>query len=144
MGKWCKKCAGLGILIRRTPVSGTPMVIRDGKRAQHPIHEYRRRVAAAARAAYQGQPHAGPVGLSLTFILPRPKAITWKTKSMPRRPHVATPDRSNLEKGVEDALTGILWVDDSQVCQGPIEKWVAAGGEAPHTVIEATLFPTDF
>lgn len=34
-----------------------------------------------------------------------------------------------------DALKGLAWNDDAQVCQGSIEKWIAAGDEQPHAVI---------
>ena len=51
---------------------------------------------------------------------------------MPRLPHISVPDVDNLFKSVADALKGIAWRDDSQVCACSIEKWVAAGGESPH------------
>lgn len=31
------------------------------------------------------------------------------------KPHTKRPDGDNLEKFVNDALTGVLWVDDSQI-----------------------------
>lgn len=50
-----------------------------------------------------------PVSLTVTFYLPKPK----------RRPkserHITRPDLDKLVRGVCDALTGIVWEDDSQV-----------------------------
>lgn len=34
-----------------------------------------------------------------------------------------------------DALKGLAWLDDAQVCQGNIEKWIATGEEQPHVVV---------
>jgi len=59
---------------------------------------------------FDGPPLEGPVCISLTFYLPRPK-------SAPRRVvHPATrPDLSKLVRSVEDALTGIVYRDDAQI-----------------------------
>lgn len=57
---------------------------------------------------------------------------------MPRIPHGKKPDRDNCDKSVMDALTGLLWVDDAQVCDGRLTKWIAAGDEQPHVMIEIT------
>jgi Holliday junction resolvase RusA-like endonuclease len=48
---------------------------------------------------------------------------------MPSIWHVKKPDRDNLDKAVLDALTGIFWHDDCQVCSGSIEKRIAGGGD---------------
>lgn len=85
--------------------------------------------------AYQGAPLAGPLRCDLVFVMPRPKGLIWKTKAMPRLFHASKPDRDNLDKAVMDALKGLAWNDDAQVCQGSIEKWIAAGDEQPHVVI---------
>jgi len=62
------------------------------------------------RCGFDGPPLEGPVCISLTFYLPRPK-------SAPRRVvHPATrPDLSKLVRSVEDALTGIVYRDDAQI-----------------------------
>lgn len=46
---------------------------------------------------------------------------------MPQIWHIKKPDRDNLDKAVLDALTGIFWHDDCQVCSGTIEKQIADG-----------------
>lgn len=51
-----------------------------------------------------------PVGISCTFVFPRPKSRkkdTWNTSK---------PDLTdNLFKGLIDALAGVLWYNDSQI-----------------------------
>ena len=64
--------------------------------------------------------------------------MIWKTREMPRAFHSSKPDRDNLDKAVMDALKGLAWIDDSQVCQGEIQKWIAAGDEQPHALILIT------
>jgi len=53
----------------------------------------------------------------------------------PRIRHAKKPDRDNLDKALMDSLTGLLWIDDAQVCDGRITKWIAAGDEQPHVVV---------
>lgn len=74
----------------------------------------------------------GPLRLMLCFRLPRPRAKIWKTKPMPREPHDHKPDADNLAKSVKDALSGLLWRDDSQVSELLVSKEIAAGNEKPH------------
>lgn len=64
-----------------------------------------------------------PVVLSLQFVMPRPKAHYRNLKKAglllkPNAPswHTSTPDLDKLVRCVKDALTGIIWRDDRQVC----------------------------
>jgi Holliday junction resolvase RusA-like endonuclease len=107
----------------------------------HPVWAFKQEVALAARAAYQGPPLEGPVWMHLVLVFPRPQRLIWKTRPMPRQWHFVKPDRDNSEKSVQDALNGIIWVDDSQVCDGPITKFIAAGDEQPH--VEVMVKPLD-
>ena len=45
----------------------------------------------------------------------KPSAPKWPTSR-------ANGDRTNLLKSIEDALTGVVWHDDSQVVDGPVRK----------------------
>lgn len=110
----------------------------DGKRKPHPILAFKATVRLAAERAYQGAPLEGPLRCDIEFVFPRTTAQVWKTKPMPRLRHTKKPDRDNLDKAVMDSLKGLVWVDDCQVCDGRIEKWIAAGDEQPHTVITIT------
>lgn len=53
---------------------------------------------------------AVPLALVLRVFLPRPKSAPKKVTMPTKRP-----DLTNLQKGVEDALTGIVFADDSLV-----------------------------
>lgn len=99
-------------------------------------------VSLAAADSFQGTlPIVGPVGLRLTFIMPRPKGHFGTGRNAgvlkPTAPtyHTSKPDRGKLQRAVEDALTSIAYIDDSQVCCGPIEK---VYGDRPGVEIELT------
>jgi Holliday junction resolvase RusA-like endonuclease len=103
--------------------------------SKHPVQAFKRAVQEAALKAAGGAIFEGPIGLSLVFVLPRPQNMTWKTRPMPRYPHVSRGDWDNFGKGICDSLNGLLYKDDRQICMVQLEKWVAAGGEEPHVVV---------
>ena len=79
----------------------------------------------------------GPVSLSLVFYRERPKGHfgtggnTGTVKeSAPELPGTK-PDSLKLGRAVEDALTGIIYKDDSQVCHHDIRKVYCCGDEKP-------------
>lgn len=78
----------------------------------------------------------GPVSLTMTFYMPRPKlhynAKGEKKISAPTF-HTARPDLDNLTKAVMDAAKGVLWQDDSQVCMQSAVKYYADA--EPKTVV---------
>jgi Holliday junction resolvase RusA-like endonuclease len=106
---------------------------------KHPITAYKQHVAIEAALACNHVKRlpmfAGPVKCVITFIMPRPVAMVWKLKPMPRAWHCVKPDCDNLAKGVKDALKGIVWEDDSQVAVLEIGKAIASGDEGPKTII---------
>lgn len=69
-----------------------------------------------------------PIYLNLVFCLPRPQSHFGSGKNSSRlrdgakrRPTVK-PDVLKLARAVEDALTGILYVDDALIVQERLEK----------------------
>ena len=60
---------------------------------------------------------AGPLTMTVDFMMPRPKAHYGAKGIKPNAPHYheKKPDIDNLIKGLCDALTGILWDDDTQI-----------------------------
>ena len=108
--------------------------------ARHPIHDFKASVRLAWRERYgDGPPLSGRVTIACVFVMPRTKAMTWKTKPMPRVPYIARKnDWDNLGKAVSDALNGVAYEDDGQIWQAHVERWYASGEEAPHVKITIT------
>jgi crossover junction endodeoxyribonuclease RusA len=105
-----------------------PIVTSDNPQ----LKGWRQLVAQAASRALKGAGVflEGPVRVCADFSLPRPKSIGGKPKA-----HVTRPDVDKLARAVGDALTGVVWRDDSQVVQLKVTKAYARVGESPHAVI---------
>jgi len=104
-----------------------------------PVDAFKACVRLAAAQAFDGPPLSGPLRVDAEFVFPRTKSQFWKRKPMPRMLHAKKPDRDNLDKSVLDALNGLLWIDDAQVCDGRITKVIAAGDEQAGVTITVTL-----
>lgn len=90
--------------------------------------DWKSHVAQAAGEQFDGDIIDGPVEMWLTFYAPRPKGHFGTGKnahavkdSAPLYPTVK-PDTTKLTRGVEDALTGIVWRDDAQVVEQHCRK----------------------
>lgn len=88
------------------------------------------------RDALKGErPIKGPVALHVVAVFTCPRSH-WRVRNpLPRRRHVQTPDADNVAKIVKDAATGVLWIDDCQVCDLRVEKWFGEQGEAPSVTV---------
>lgn len=69
-------------------------------------------------------PLEGPVGLVLAFRLQKPKTATKKVRWPAKRP-----DIDKLVRAALDAGTGVMYMDDGQVCQLSVSKRFALPGE---------------
>jgi len=70
------------------------------------------RVAAEHAVASEGwQRVSGPVELEVMFYLERPSSVSVTKRPQP----IVPPDVDKLLRGVGDALTGVVYDDDSQV-----------------------------
>lgn len=85
------------------------------------LHGWRNSIGRAARAEWgEGAPTIGPVSLSLEFTVKRPQSHytdlqgTVKARYEESEP-TTPPDIDKLARAVLDALTGIVYEDDSQV-----------------------------
>lgn len=91
---------------------------------------WQQEVKAAAFAAYGSEPMEGPLRLTVMFFMVRPKshfgtgknASFLKASAPPWFAHTTKPDTLKVTRGVEDALTGIIWRDDCQVVQESLMK----------------------
>lgn len=109
------------------------------------VKPWRQDVKHAALAAVDSKPGwtplDGPLAVSMTFTFSRPKSH-YRTgrnahllkDSAPTR-HASTPDLSKLLRSTEDALTGVVWVDDARVTEYVrLGKWFASV-DAPDVLI---------
>lgn len=85
-------------------------------------------IAAHRKAGINPELWTGPLHLTLAFVLRRPKCHYRSGKNAhllrddaPPFP-VGMPDATKLVRGVEDALTGILWKDDAQIVTQHVTK----------------------
>ena len=98
--------------------------------------DWKARVAAFAKQAGAQVMH-GPLMLEVVFV--RVKPGSWPRKPTTKRPWpdypTTKPDLNNLIKPLEDALTGIVWVDDAQIVRSREEK---VFGEEPEVRVIVT------
>ena len=90
----------------------------------------------AIEAQFDGEILDGPVQLECTFAMPRPKRLMRKKDPEGEVWHTSRPDADNLIKAVKDACTGVLWKDDSQVCEMVVRKRYHAKGGHPAAMLE--------
>jgi Holliday junction resolvase RusA-like endonuclease len=76
----------------------------------------------------------GPVIVDVEFRMPRPKSHyiggvcrPSKLRMDAPRHHAVKPDATKLWRSTEDALTGVIWVDDAQVVDQRVTKTYADG-----------------
>ena len=82
-------------------------------------------LAARTHVGEDFKPLEGPLEVRFVFTVKRPKN-NYRTNgelkpSAPVFP-ISRPDVLKLARAVEDALTGIVWVDDSQIVDEKLEK----------------------
>jgi crossover junction endodeoxyribonuclease RusA len=73
-----------------------------------------------------------PVRVRLRFALPRPKSLSRRAS---HRPHTKRPDVDKLARAALDALTGVIFKDDSQVYALQAVKHYAHEDQPPHVII---------
>jgi Holliday junction resolvase RusA-like endonuclease len=98
---------------------------KTGKAWTAPANEHtatwRSSVTDAAVKVRPAELLSGPLMVVYFFYFNRPKChYNSKGVLKPSAPqhHTKMPDKTKLERSTEDALTGIVWRDDAQVCQG--------------------------
>lgn len=107
---------------KATAFNGRAKVYDDKK---HPVNTFKAAVQMVAYQHHIGAPLEGPLSVVLTFV--------FASKSKRERKWKATrPDVDNLTKSVLDALNGLTFKDDGQVCELVVRKYHACGDEQPH------------
>lgn len=101
------------------------------------IKPYKDAIKLIASQAMAGKPALeGPVGVCIHFYFDRPKSSTKKQCECDW--HTQKPDIDNLTKAVFDALNGICFQDDSQICLLRVRKeWACDDPAYTYVRIEA-------
>jgi Holliday junction resolvase RusA-like endonuclease len=127
---------------KATTVNGSARLYEAKK--SHPVHAFKASVRMAFAEANAGRPpEAGPLGVTLRCVLPRPKSMIWKKRDMPRVWAPKKPDVDNLMKSVLDALAGLAFGDDAQICLCIVEKLICSGSEQPHVRVTLDRLDAD-
>jgi len=103
-------------------VNGKPVITSTAKG----LSSWRRLVADVAQRFAPDEPWEGPVGIDLHFGLPKPKSAPKKRRVWPDK----RPDLDKLTRAVLDALTYVVYADDSQVVEIRATKDYGAPGVA--------------
>jgi Holliday junction resolvase RusA-like endonuclease len=96
---------------------------------------WQQEVRFAARCNYDGPVLTGAVHLLLMFFVQRPKGHfgtgrnAGKIKASAPRLPTKIPDLLKLSRAIEDALTGVIYQDDSQITSEVLMKRYASDGE---------------
>lgn len=101
-------------------VNGKPIITSSAKG----LSTWRRLVADVAQRFAPDEPWQGPVGIELHFGLPKPKSAPKRRRVWPDK----RPDLDKLTRAVLDALTYVVFADDSQVVDIRATKEYGAPG----------------
>lgn len=93
------------------------IITDDNSRAK----DWKRTVSTFASDKYKDAPIRDAIAVEFVFVLPRPKGhygsgakVNTLRLSAPQWPMVK-PDTTKLIRSTEDALSGIVWIDDNQI-----------------------------
>lgn len=101
---------------------GKPVITSSAKG----LTTWRRLVADVAQNHAPREPWEGPLGIELHFGLPKPKSAPKRKRVWPDK----RPDLDKLTRAVLDALTYVVFSDDSQVIEIQASKDYGAPGVA--------------
>ena len=109
-----------GFAMRRRDGSSFVTIVDDNPKSR----DWKNAVSSAAHEHYKGNLLNCPINLHLVFYVPRPQGHYGKRgvrASAPSYP-ATRPDVLKLARAVEDALTGIVYRDDSQIVTETLMK----------------------
>ena len=88
--------------------------------SKHPVHAYRKAIAAAAKAAGV-QSNDTPIEVCIVAVFKRPKSHSTRKGLKKDAPALPRPDVDNVAKGILDALADVMG-DDTHVRRLIVEK----------------------
>lgn len=116
------------IMVHGKPLIKNGRIVTRVKEGNPKTQDWKAAVAYAARQVYHGELLDGPLQLSLTFYRPRPQGHTGSGRnagklkgSAPEYP-ITRPDTVKLTRAIEDALSKVIWKDDSQIVRHLLAK----------------------
>jgi crossover junction endodeoxyribonuclease RusA len=116
------------------PKGWTRPILTDSNRS---LKSWQLLVREAANAAIHQLPAhergllLGGVRLTLACYLPRPQLLPKRVTA-----HTKAPDLDKLTRGLADALTQVVYRDDSQIVELVASKHYAPSGDVPHMDIK--------
>lgn len=117
-------------------VRGGRAVVVDGSSAvgRQKLSSWRSEVARECHNERPSEPLSGPLFVNIIFFMPKPKSApkgkVWCDKK---------PDIDKLIRSTFDAMTGVIYNDDSQVVAINARKAYASSEEPPGAII--TVYP---
>ena len=124
---------------RATTIGGHARMYTPGKTVQ-----YESLVAMCAGQAMRASPPmVGPVAIEIEAVHGIPASWSKKRKAAAlaglERPFTSRKDWDNIGKIVCDAINGVVWIDDRQVCDGRVIKRY---GETPGVHVRVATLST--
>lgn len=115
--------------VTRRGITYTPSKTRD----------YERLVELCYRSkVHRALPLKGPVALSVEAVFAVPRSLSKAERARRESGEEAPqkkPDADNILKACSDALNGIAYEDDKQICRAVVTKRYCRSGEEPHVTI---------
>lgn len=101
-----------------------PRVTRNGTYNDKSYTEYKNAIKLAYISVHGKTQNTNPIMMVLEFFFETPKSWSKKKKEDAKW-HISRPDADNLSKSIKDALNGVAYKDDSQVCFLQVRKQYA-------------------
>lgn len=117
---------------KRLGKHGSRFVVLDDNDRQ--LAPWRNKITAAAATAHRRPPFDTPLTVKLVFALPAPLRLP-PGRVLPS----VRPDADKLARAALDAMTGIVYTDDSRVCHLDVWKVYAAPGRPAGVAVTVTV-----
>ena len=108
------------VYVKPVPAS-RPVVTKNGTFYKKIYSDYKEMLTQFAKLAKSAPKSDKPLFLKCRFCFEVPKSWS-KVKKANTYYHTGKPDLDNLVKALKDALNGVIYVDDAQVCRLDAEK----------------------